>query len=351
MLAPLDRKAREDLERLLLDHDFRADIATRDSDAKRKVPEEHENRTAFEHDRDRILWSPSFRRLANKTQVFLFPENPLAANRLTHSLFVMQVSKGIGSYLRLNIPLIEAIAYGHDDGHVPFGHSGEPVLSERMAHYLRRPDFKFHHTWNGIRVLDELERDGKGFNLTDQVKDGILYHSKGKGRMDKGRLAYTPEGRCVMQGDKIAYTFMDIQNSVEDGVISEDQLPSELQLFGPTLARRIGRAIHGVVTCSLEAINDPSSDQNVCWHGESYEAFEHIKGWMYDNVYENDEVKKGFDNAQRCMASVFDYIIDTRFGHLDQEEAAWKTLDTVAEMTDSGLMRIYTDNFMPRGFR
>ena len=348
MLELLDLQAREDLEKLLLEHHYIADIATRNSAAKRKISEEHTWRTAFEHDRDRIRWSPCFRKLAQKTQVFLLPGSPLLSTRLTHSIFVEQIAEGIASYLKLNIPLTRAIALGHDIGHVPFGHSGEPVLTNLMGGALGDDSFGFHHTWYGVRVLNDLEREGRGYNLTEQVNDGILCHSKGKGRMDKGRWASTPEGRVVMYSDKIAYVFMDIQDGLEAQVIDEDDLPKEIDLFGKTIARRVGKAIHDVVQCSLEAINGSDPSVNVCWHGESYETFERIKRWNYDNVYGVGPMEKEFSKAKWLMARVFEHIYERQPSTMHSEESAWNTLDAVAGMTDYTIMKYTKDNLLPR---
>lgn len=348
MLEVLDRESREDMERLLLKYGYIADISTKSWEARRAMPEEHSWRNAFEHDRDRIRWSPGFRKLSQKTQVFLLPESPLLSTRLTHSLFVEQIAEGIASYLRLNVPLTRAIALGHDVGHVPFGHSGEPVLTDLMSRALGDPDFAFHHTWYGVRVLNKLERGGAGFNLTEQVTDGIMCHSKGKGRMDAGRSAYTPEGRAVMLADKVGYVLMDIQDALEARVISEGQLPDTLGLFGDSLARRIGKVIHEVVRCSLEAMNGSDPSVNVCWHGELYEAFEHTKRWNYDNIYGVGAMEEEFSKAQWLMSRVFEHVYGCQPSTMHSEESAWKTLDTVAGMTDYSMMRYAKDNLLPR---
>ncbi|MFC1722652.1 HD domain-containing protein [Nanoarchaeota archaeon] len=347
-LEVLDLQARTELETLVLERGFRADASTKSSAATRKRPETHSKRTAFEHDRDRILYTDCFQKLPHRTQVFLLPRYPLLSNRMTHTIYVWQVARSIASYLRLNVALTEAIALGHDVGHVPFGHSGEPVLTELMCGLLNDSSYQFHHTTHALRVLNTLEREGKGVNLTTQVEDGILRHSKGPHKISHGGKALTLEGQAAMYADKIAYTFKDILDALQVGVVSESQLPSELWSFGKTWYRWIGTAIHEVVNCSLAAINDSEQPDEIVWHGEMCERFEYVKDWMYRNVYGEGDMKREFDKAEWLIRQVFDKVLAEDQGP-DDESAAYRTLDRVAGMTDPEMMLYFNQNLVPTG--
>src|SRR5262245_20299101 len=193
-------------------------------------------RPCFQHDRDKILHSKAFRRLAGKTQVFLAPEGDHYRTRITHTLEVAQIARTVARALRLNETLTEAIALGHDLGHTPFGHAGESVLAHLM------PD-GFHHAKQSLRVVDVLERDGRGLNLTHEVREGILKHSKGKGHIftdNPNLMAMTLEGQVVRVADIVAYVNHDLDDAIRGRVLRQDEVPREiLAVLGETHSDRI----------------------------------------------------------------------------------------------------------------
>jgi len=206
-------------------------------------------RTVFQHDRDRILHSKSFRRLKYKTQVFLSPEGDHYRTRLTHTLEVSQVARTVARALQLNEDLTEAIALGHDLGHTPFGHSGERVLNELVSG-------GFSHVNQSLRVVDILEKDGRGLNLTAEVRDGILKHSKGRGGLltpDANSSAVTLEGQVVRLADIIAYVSHDLDDAIRGGVITESDVPQEIsQVVGLKHSCRIDRMVRDLIEESLQ---------------------------------------------------------------------------------------------------
>ena len=230
----------------------------------RLVPEEEcDLRPAFQHDRDRILHSKAFRRLKHKSQVFLSPSGDHYRTRLTHTLEVAQIARTMAKSLRLNEDLTEAIALGHDLGHTPFGHAGETVLNGLV-------EGGFRHNEQSLRVVDILE----GLNLTFEVRDGILKHSKGKGRiLDDAPefMAQTLEGRLVRVADIIAYICHDIDDAVRAGVLTEDDLPVEhADLVGRSHSKRIGSMVRDLVMTTLEADDGdlhltPGDDRGPWW--------------------------------------------------------------------------------------
>src|SRR5262249_11739487 len=201
-------------------------------------------RTCFQHDRDKILHSKAFRRLAGKTQVFLAPEGDHYRTRITHTLEVGQIARTITRALRLNETLTEAIVMGHDLGHTPFGHAGEKVLAHLM------PD-GFHHVKQSLRVVDLLERDGQGLNLTFEVRDGILKHSKGKGAIfseNRNLTAMTLEGQIVRIADICAYVNPDYDDAVRGGLIDDGELPELVQrVLGRSHSQRIKSLVHDLI--------------------------------------------------------------------------------------------------------
>src|SRR5512147_1533751 len=206
------------------------------SKGRAKGEKEGEIRTCFQRDRDRIIHSKSFRRLKHKTQVFLAPKGDHYRTRLTHVLEVSQISRTISKALRLNEDLTEAIALGHDLGHTPFGHAGEDTLNEIVPG-------GFNHADQSLRVIDLLEKDGKGLNLTFEVRDGILKHTKGKGEIlceDPEAMAFTLEGQVVRIADIIAYINHDIDDAIRGGVIIPNDIPRDcLNCLGDTHSKRI----------------------------------------------------------------------------------------------------------------
>jgi dGTPase len=210
----------------------------------------HPFRTAFQRDRDRIIHSKSFRRLKHKTQVFLAPFGDHFRTRLTHTLEVSQIGRTIAKALRLNEDLTEAVALGHDIGHTPFGHAGEDTLDELLPG-------GFSHYEQSLRVVEKLEYEGKGLNLTAEVRDGILHHSKGRGEIledDPEGMAKTLEGQIVRVSDVIAYVNHDIDDAIRAGIIKDGDIPSSLvKSLGKWHASRIDRLVEDVIQASLAA--------------------------------------------------------------------------------------------------
>lgn len=242
-------------------------------------------RTEFQRDRDRIIHCNAFRRLKHKTQVFLSPVSDHYRTRLTHTLEVSQIARTIARALRLNEDLTEAIALGHDLGHTPFGHDGERVLNKLI-------DGGFRHYEQSVRVVEIIEREGNGLNLTDEVIDGIKNHTtKGK--------PYTLEGQIVRYSDKIAYINHDIEDAIRGNVISESDLPSApVKVLGRTKSERI--------TTLVTSIIENSSD-SICMDGEVQSAHDELRKFMFDRVYLSDKIQHEKDKANYIVNFLFTY--------------------------------------------
>ena len=240
-------------------------------------------RTDFQRDRDRILHSKAFRRLKHKTQVFIDPEEDHYRTRLTHTLEVAQIARTLARALRLNEDLTEAITLAHDLGHTPFGHGGEEALDEILREYV--PDAGFRHYDQSLRIVDVLEKNGQGLNLTWEVRDGILGHSKGSkdlGIVEGTNLPTSLEGMCVRIADRIAYINHDIDDSVRAGVITLDDLPQDtLDVLGRTHSTRIG-------TMVLNVLHSSVGRNEVRMTGPVLDATNKLKDYMYAQVYTMD---------------------------------------------------------------
>ncbi len=244
-------------------------------------------RTIYQRDRDRILHSKSFRRLKGKTQVFLAPEGDHYRTRLTHTLEVSQNARTIAKALRMNEDLTEAIALGHDMGHTPFGHAGERELNKLCPG-------GFQHQQQSVRVVEYLEKDGLGLNLSKEVRDGILNHSTA------GNPS-TLEGKIVRLCDKIAYVNSDIDDAIRGRIIRESDIPKEcVKVLGSTLRERLNTLIHDIV------INSMGRD-DVTMSEEKREAFFKLRQFMFDRVYINSEAKVEEVKAQRLIRHLFEY--------------------------------------------
>lgn len=245
----------------------------------RQTPEEKDPiRTDFQRDRDRITHSKAFRRLKHKTQVFIDPEEDHHRTRLTHTLEVSQIARTIARALRLNEDLTEAIALGHDLGHTPFGHAGEQALDEVMQEFV--PGKRFHHAEQSLRVVERLEKNGQGLNLTWEVRNGIIHHSKG--RADLGvdlRGPATLEGKVVRIADRVAYINHDIDDAIRAGLIAESDLPEEcIRVVGHSHASRISSMVMDIITAS--------QGKNTIALSESHRrAINTLKDFLYQNVY------------------------------------------------------------------
>lgn len=252
--------------------------------------EECDIRTVYQRDRDRILHSKSFRRLKDKTQVFLAPQGDHYRNRLTHTLEVSQIARTIAKALRLNEDLVEAIALGHDLGHTPFGHAGERALNE--VH----PD-GFAHYKQSIRVVQVLEKNGEGLNLTWEVRDGILNHRT------SGNPS-TLEGQVVRFSDKIAYIHHDMDDAQRAGIITEDDIPITLRmLLGYTTRERLNTFVHDIIENSLD-------QDRIQMSAQIEEALMDLRTMMFRNVYTNPEAKKEEQKAVNMLKELYQYYIE-----------------------------------------
>ncbi len=302
----------------------------------RLVPEEEcAVRTAYQRDRDRIIHSAAFRRLKHKTQVFLAPDSDHYRTRLTHTLEVSQIARTIAIGLGVNENLTEAIALGHDLGHTPFGHAGERALNEIFPE-------GFKHYEQSLRVVDSLENKGKGLNLTYEVRNGILCHTRGE-------EASTLEGRIVKLADRIAYINHDIDDAIRGGVITEGNIPAEARKhLGETKSSRINT----LVTSAIENTTDV-----ICLDRDVQSAFDILHEFMFDRVYTNPVCKSEEGKAMAMIQRLYEFF-STNPDALPNEyiEIAWKdgaeraACDYIAGMTDGYALKVFTDYFIPNGW-
>lgn len=326
---------------------------SRDSAGRLKPEAPCPIRTAFQVDRDRIVYSNAFRRLKHKTQVFLAPLGQQYRTRLTHTLEVAQIARNISRALRLNEDLAEAIALGHDLGHTPFGHGGEIALQEIFSS-------SFSHQAHSLRVVDELERDGEGLNLTFEVRDGILKHSKGYGSIipdNPSENACTVEGRVVRIADIIAYLNHDLDDACRSGVIAENQVPASCcRILGRTHAERATTMIRDLV------FNTCVANGELCLQmsDEVFAAMGDLRGFLYDNVYRSPQVHNEFVKARKVLTELYLYFLDhpklleaesVKAGLVisrgDDRGPERKTCDFIASLTDSHAMELYGQLFFP----
>jgi dGTPase len=269
----------------------------------RRVPEEECTiRPAFQHDRDRIIHSKSFRRLKHKTQVFLVPGGDHYRTRLTHTLEVAQIARTMAKALSLNEDLTEAIALGHDLGHTPFGHAGEEILNEICPG-------GFHHSAQSLRVVDLLERDGKGLNLTFEVRDGILKHSKGKGDLitdDPRDMPATYEGRLVRVADIIAYINHDLDDAVRAGLISPGDIPRDCsEELGDSHGKRIDTMVRDILE---QALN--SEPLKIGLSERKLEATIKLRDFLYERVYDLPSVHGDFVKSAKILRELYAYFLE-----------------------------------------
>ncbi|BAI79671.1 deoxyguanosinetriphosphate triphosphohydrolase [Deferribacter desulfuricans SSM1] len=333
---------REELEDL--EDKFLHPKAARSKDSKgRGKPEKKcELRTDFQRDRDRIIHSKAFRRLKHKTQVFLSPLGDHYRTRLTHTLEVMQIAKTIAKSLRLNEDLVEAIALGHDLGHTPFGHAGEKILSD----ILGKP---FRHYAHSITVVEKLEKDGFGLNLTFEVLDGIVKHSKGKGPIfDESKLAKTLEGQIVRLADIIAYVNHDIDDAVRAKIISLDDIPKDiLKNLGYTHGERIHNAVKDVVLSTIE-----NNYEKVVMSDKMLKLIEDLREFLFANVYLCDIIKEEFDKAYKVLFDLYKFYENNYDAVPELFRKAAKDKKTaivyfIAGMTDRYAIEEYKRIYLP----
>ena len=314
-------------------------------------------RTAFQLDRDRIVYSNAFRRLKHKTQVFLAPLVDDYRTRMTHTLEVAQIARAIARALYLNEDLTEAIALGHDPGHTPFGHSGETVLKE-----IYSPDFS--HAEQSIRVAEILENGGRGLNLTFEVLDGILKHSKGYGKIlpeDPEELAATYEGRVVRIADFMAYLNHDLDDAIRSGIIRNEQVPESCtRLLGATHSERAAAMIKDLISSSHAA----GGTLRLMLSTDVHAAMLELRQFMYDKVYRSERVHQDFEKSKKILSELFSFFLENEamlhhgLADLQMEGCLANgqhrkrlVCDFIASMTDRYAMNLYTRLFFPSPFQ
>jgi len=301
-------------------------------------------RTCFQRDRDRIIHCKSFRRLSHKTQVFLAPEGDHYRTRLTHTLEVSQIARSIARALRLNEDLTEAISLGHDLGHTPFGHTGEDALNEALAkvHAIdpRSPD-RFRHNLQSLRIVEHLEYEGQGLNLTWEVRDGILGHTG-------EHLPETLEGQVVRIADRIAYVNHDIDDAIRGGVLTERSLPqSACDVLGHNHGARIKTMVDDMIATSRTA-------ERIRMSPTVWDAMMRLRQFLFDNVYFSDRAKAEEPKANRVVQSLFEHYIEHP-GDMppdacprDESQLVRCVVDYVAGMTDRFAIREFERLFVPK---
>lgn len=309
------------------------------SKGRLREEEQCDIRPVFQRDRDRIIHCKAFRRLKDKTQVFLSPEGDHYRTRLTHTLEVSQTARTIAKALRLNEDLVEAVALGHDLGHTPFGHAGERALN-------RVCPFGFEHAQQSVRTVDLLEKEGRGLNLTYEVRDGILNHQTiGK--------PHTLEGKVVRLSDKIAYIHHDMDDAVRAGILSEDDVPREISdVIGHTPNERLDHFIHDIVMQSM--------DQDDIVMSEPVEAaMKQIRAFMFDRVYKNPLAKSEEGKAEMLVETLYQHYLK----HIDDLPEEFLNLISVGEprekvvcdyigaMTDRYATYVYREIYIPKSWQ
>lgn len=299
-------------------------------------------RTEFQRDRDRILHCKSFRRLKHKTQVFISPGGDHFRTRLTHTLEVSQIARTIAKALNLNEDLTEAIAMGHDLGHTPFGHTGEKILDEINK--------GFRHYEQSLRVVDKLEYDGKGLNLTNEVRNGILTHSKGLGPIipeDKTKLPTTLEGQIVRISDIIAYVNHDLDDAVRAGLITEDDIPlSTTKIFGKTFAKRIDTIVLDMIEQSLKTdLEYISISDNI------YEELSRLRDFLFERVYLIKETEEEIEKIRRILTVIYDYVKKKPGEYInpypETDTVDRRIIDFIAGMTDRYALNLFEQFCLP----
>lgn len=327
---------RENLEQFELEYLSPYASFSRNSKGRLKEEEQCDIRPVYQRDRDRILHSKSFRRLKDKTQVFMSPEGDHYRTRLTHTLEVSQNARTIAKALRMNEDLVEAIALGHDLGHTPFGHAGERALDEVCP-------YGFCHSEQSVRTVDLLEKRGAGLNLTIEVRDGIKNHQT------KGN-PFTLEGKIVRFSDKIAYIHHDMDDAVRAGILKETDVPAEIgEVIGYTTGERLDHFIHDLITTSYEK-NDIQMSEPVA------KAMAQLRRFMFERVYQNREAKSEEKKAEVLVQTLYDYyrrhleLLPEDFIRLvERGEARERVVcDYIGAMTDRFAVARYEGIYIPR---
>ena len=322
--------------------------AARSAETRGRDREEAEDdlRPSYQRDRDRIIHCKAFRRLKHKTQVFLAPEGDHYRTRLTHVLEVTQIARTIAKSLRLNEVLTEAIGLGHDLGHSAFGHAGEAALNKLVKG-------GFDHYRQSVRVVEVLENDGRGLNLTIEVRDGILKHSKGeKGELLRRRpksRALTLEGDIVRISDIIAYVNHDIDDGIRAGVLTENDIPKEIRkTLGNKAGQRIDRMVRDVIEATLAC-----EYESISMSAEVLESLEELRTYMFQNMYLTPAVRDEFVKAQRTLTALFEHVVahPEAFLHTGTGEPVERlAIDFIAGMTDRYAINLYERLFVPKAW-
>ena len=329
---------REQLEEREIE--YLSPYATRSKDSKGRKREESQCdiRPVFQRDRDRILHCKAFRRLKQKTQVFLLPEGDHYLTRLTHTLEVSQNARTIAKALRLNEDLVEAVALGHDLGHTPFGHAGERALNNV---------YHFSHSEQSLRVVDSIEKEGNGLNLTWEVRDGILNHQT-------AGIPHTLEGGVVRLSDKLAYIYHDMDDAIRGGILTEEDIPADIRdILGNSCKERLNTLIHDVITNSMDS-------PEIHMYPAIDRAMKDLRKFMFENVYLNPKAKGEEDKAVHMIEQLFEYYVRHPEKLPKQfRDALEKTdntreqivCDYIAGMTDSYAVKKFHDYFVPGAWK
>ena len=325
---------REELEEREIQYLSPFAVKSAQSRGREKAIEPCPLRTCFQRDRDRIIHSKAFRRMKHKTQVFLAPSGDHYRTRLTHTLEVSQIARTVARALRLNEDLTEAIALGHDLGHTPFGHEGERALNTRCP---------FKHNIQSLRVVDKIENDGEGLNLSWEVRDGIINHSM-------SRKAATLEGQIVRLADKIAYINHDMDDAMRAGILSEEDIPEKIrECLGQSRKERLDFLIKDMVASSMDK-------PEICMSDDAREGFLGLRKFLFDNLYFNPVCKSEEIKANAMILALFDHYVS----HPDQMPDEYLNLmdrygqslertvcDYVSCMTDYYSVAVYRKLFVP----
>jgi dGTPase len=342
------REKQEQLERESL-----SDYAclSADSRGRMRIEADCPLRTAFQRDRDRIVYSRAFRNLKHKTQVFLTPTGDHCRTRLTHTLEVSTIGRTLARALDLNEDLVEAIALGHDLGHTPFGHAGETVLNELVPG-------GFSHYRQSLRVVDVLENQGNGLNLTYEVRDGIAKHSKGYGEVipaGSHGLPETAEGCLARYADIIAYLGHDLDDAIQGAIIREGDIPVECQqVLGRQHSRRIMTMIEGVISHTRPEPDIAPPRLAFAVDPRVGEAMQQLRQFLFDRVYRSPQVHNEFIKARKMLRDIFHYCLENR--EFFDEETGWllqssslerRVGDYIASMSDRQAQNLYRRLFVP----
>lgn len=330
---------RERMERM--EHEMLSPYAALSENSKgRDYPEAPcDIRPVYQRDRDRILHCKAFRRLKNKTQVFLTPKGDHYRTRMSHTLEVSQNARTIAKALRLNEDLVEAIALGHDLGHTPFGHAGERVLNELCSG-------GFKHNKQSVRIVEKLEKGGQGLNLTWEVRDGILNHQT-------STMPHTLEGKIVRFSDKIAYIHHDIDDAVRGKIMVEEDIPIEIRkVLGKNSADRLDTLIHDIITNSMDKPDIIMSD-------EIFQAMQDLRKFMFVSVYTNPIAKGEETKAEGLLSKLFTYYMEHPMAMPAQytdmiaegEEEDRVVCDYIAGMTDQYAIAKFSEYFVPKAWQ